>query len=337
MENTPNPKCPRCRCYWKPDETDIKTSGLVCETCKKCRERSKKYYEENPDKRKEQSKKYREENKDKLKEKHKKYREENADKIKEYHKQYREENADKIKEYRKENADKLAENNKIYYHENKDKILEQKKQYYQQNADKIKEKDKKYYHENADKVKYKIKKYQQENADKIKEQSKQYREENADKIKEYHKQYREENKCEHDKHYGRCKICNLQLYLINLQRFQLWRCLQNSSLNKTKSSIEYLGCDAEYFMEYMKKKMDLWNETNEVKMDFTNIHIDHIKPVSAFNLDDEDEFLDCCNYTNMQPLLANDNLSKNNKWTDENDVYWCNNIINKEHLNIYMS
>ena len=84
METTPNPKCPRCRCYWKPDETDIKTSGLVCKTCKKCRERSKKYYEENPDKRKEQSKKYREENKDKLKEKHKKYREENADKIKEH-------------------------------------------------------------------------------------------------------------------------------------------------------------------------------------------------------------------------------------------------------------
>jgi len=318
MENTPNPKCPRCRCYWKPDETDIKTSGLVCETCKKCRERSKKYYEENPDKRKEQSKKYREENKDKLKEKHKKYYEEDPDKRKEVNKKYYENNADKIKEqskqYREENADKI----KKYYHQNTDKYKERMKKYYEENADKIKE-------------------YRKENADKIKEQSKQYREENADKIKEYHKQYREENKCEHDKHYGRCKICNLQLYLINLQRFQLWRCLQNSSLNKTKSSIEYLGCDAEYFMEYMKKKMDLWNETNEVKMDFTNIHIDHIKPVSAFNLDDEDEFLDCCNYTNMQPLLANDNLSKNNKWTDENDVYWCNNIINKEHLNIYMS
>jgi len=35
--NTPNPKCPRCRCYWKPDETDIKTSGILAKTCKKCR------------------------------------------------------------------------------------------------------------------------------------------------------------------------------------------------------------------------------------------------------------------------------------------------------------
>ena len=143
--------------------------------------------------------------------------------------------------------------------------------------------------------------------------------------------------CEHNREKSKCKDCDLKLYLINLQRKQLRRCLKNSSLNKTKSSIEYLGCNAEYFIEYIKKKMDIWNETNEVKMDFTNIHIDHIKPVTAFNLDDEDEFLDCCNYTNMQPLLAQDNLSKNNKWTDDDDVYWCKNIINKEYLNIYIN
>ena len=39
---TPNPKCPRCKCYWKPDDTDIKTSGLVAKTCKKCRISQKK-------------------------------------------------------------------------------------------------------------------------------------------------------------------------------------------------------------------------------------------------------------------------------------------------------
>jgi len=34
---TPNPKCNLCRCYWKPDETDVKPSGLVAKTCKRCR------------------------------------------------------------------------------------------------------------------------------------------------------------------------------------------------------------------------------------------------------------------------------------------------------------
>ena len=276
MENTPNPKCPRCNCYWKPDETDIKTSGLPYKSCQKCRETSKKY--------------------------------------------------------REKNADKISERKKKYYEENADIIAERKKKYYHQNADKIKEKRKQYYDENFDKIAEQRKKYYEENVDKIKE----YRKENADKIAEQMKKYYEKKKCKHNKHYGWCKICNLQLYLIYLQRGQLRRCLNNSSFNKTKSSIEYLGCDAEYFIEYMKKKMDIWNETNEVKMNFDNIHIDHIKPISAFNLDDEDQFLDCCNYTNIQPLLVNDNLSKHNKWTDDDDIYWCNNIINKEYLNIYI-
>jgi len=114
------------------------------------------------------------------------------------------------------------------------------------------------------------------------------------------------------------------------------RCLKLSSQNKTKSSIEYLGCDVDYFKDYIQKKMDIYNETTEVKMNWDNIHLDHIKPVSVFNLDDEDEFLDCCNYTNFQPLLAEDNLSKNDKWTDEDEAYWNDNIKGNEYLNIYL-
>jgi hypothetical protein len=104
--------------------------------------------------------------------------------------------------------------------------------------------------------------------------------------------------------------------------------LKISNLSKTKSTIEYLGCSPEYFKEYLQKKM-----TDE--MTFENIHIDHIKPVSKFNLDDPDEFLDCCHYTNLQPLLAKDNLEKNNKWTDENELFWLENIKGKEYMSLY--
>ncbi len=34
---TPNPKCSCCLCYWKPTETDIKSSGLPFKICSKCR------------------------------------------------------------------------------------------------------------------------------------------------------------------------------------------------------------------------------------------------------------------------------------------------------------
>ena len=299
MEQIPNPKCNRCHCYWKPDETDVKSSGLVFNTCKRCRDNQKEH--------------------------NKKYREQNADKLKEYKKEWYENNADKVKEH-----------NKKYRENNPDKRKESNKKWREQNADKIKENNKKYREQNADKLKEYLKEWREQNADNQKEYNKNYREQNADKIKETQKKYNEKNKCEHNKRYRECKICNLPLYLINIQRGQIKRCFKLSSENKTKSSIEYLGCDAEYFIEYFEKKMDLWNYNNDIKMEWDNIHIDHIKPVSSFDLDDEDDFLDCCHYSNLQPLLATDNLSKHNKWSDEYDVYWSDNIKGKEHLQIYI-
>ena len=75
-----------------------------------------------------------------------------------------------------------------------------------------------------------------------------------------------------------------------------------------------MGCSAVYFHNYIKSKM-------AEEMTFNNIHFDHIKPISAFNLNDMDELLDCCHYSNFQPLLANDNLCKNCKWSDSDDIF----------------
>ena len=73
-----------------------------------------------------------------------------------------------------------------------------------------------------------------------------------------------------------------------------------------------------------------------VEMTFQNIHIDHIKPVSLFDLNNEEEFLKCCHYTNIQPLLALDNMNKSNKWSEEDDDFWEDNICNKEYKTIYI-
>jgi len=256
----------------------------------------------------------------------------------------------KCREYRKNNKEKQAEINKKWYENNKEKVAEYNKKYKEENKEKIKEEAKKYreinkekqaeyikeyYENNKEKIKERVKYWCEDNKDKIIEYRKQYREENKEKIAEHMKEYREENKCDHNKERRFCKICNLNMYLVNLNRGNINRVLKSSSQNKTKSSIDYLGCDTDYFINYFKKKMDLWNENNEIKMNWDNIHLDHIKPVSSFNLDDENEFNNCCNYTNFQPLLIEDNLRKNNKWTGEDEVYWNENIINKEHFGIY--
>ncbi len=71
-------------------------------------------------------------------------------------------------------------------------------------------------------------------------------------------------------------------------------------------------------------------------MTLDNIHIDHIKPISQFDLDNADEILDCCHYSNIQLLLAETNLQKAHKWTKENNKYWLDNIMGKEYNEIYI-
>lgn len=43
-------------------------------------------------------------------------------------------------------------------------------------------------------------------------------------------------------------------------------------------------------------------------------HIDHIRPCASFDLSDPEQQRECFHYTNLQPLWAFDNLSKNAKW-----------------------
>ena len=42
-------------------------------------------------------------------------------------------------------------------------------------------------------------------------------------------------------------------------------------------------------------------------------HLDHIKPLSSFDLRKESEQYKAMHYTNFQPLLAQDNLRKRDK------------------------
>ena len=43
--------------------------------------------------------------------------------------------------------------------------------------------------------------------------------------------------------------------------------------------------------------------------------LDHIIPLHKFDLTDREQFVKACHYTNLQPMWAKDNLSKNNRFS----------------------
>ena len=124
--------------------------------------------------------------------------------------------------------------------------------------------------------------------------------------------------CKHNRERTTCKDCNPQRYFIKLQRTRLWSLFNKSTLIKDKHTIEYLGCTEQEFYDYITSKL-----TSEMRE--KGFHLDHIKPISKFNLNDVNEIKKCCHYTNIQPLLGIDNLIKGNKWTEEDELNWNTN------------
>lgn len=78
---------------------------------------------------------------------------------------------------------------------------------------------------------------------------------------------------------------------------------------KSGSAIRDLGCSIEDLKTYFELKFQpgmSWENQGQW-------HIDHIVPLSRFDLTDREQFLKACHYSNLQPLWAIDNLTKGNR------------------------
>lgn len=81
---------------------------------------------------------------------------------------------------------------------------------------------------------------------------------------------------------------------------------------KTGSAIDLLGMPVKEFKELIASKFHhgmTWD-----KYLSGEIHLDHIRPCSSFDLTDPEQQRQCFHYSNYQPLWKEDNLRKHNKW-----------------------
>ncbi len=78
---------------------------------------------------------------------------------------------------------------------------------------------------------------------------------------------------------------------------------------KTGSAVRDLGCSVEELKVYLEKQFQFGMSWDN----YGKWHIDHIIPLSKFDLNNREDFLKACNYKNLQPLWAIDNLKKSNR------------------------
>ena len=180
--------------------------------------------------------------------------------------------------------------------------------YNKANKDRRKAYDKAYYEANKEKISERDKAYREANKEKILERGKAYREANKEKIAERRRAYEKQRK----------KRDHLFRLTVNYRRSCL-TAFKSIGQKKNNSSIKLLGLKTwQQLAEHLSKQFYDHPKTGE-KMTLDNHgthgwHIDHIIPLSSAKT--EEDMIKLCHYTNLQPLWAEDNLSKGNKNLD---------------------
>lgn len=133
-------------------------------------------------------------------------------------------------------------------------------------------------------------------------------------LKKYHqtygKKYRAKNREKRNSYmklYSRERYAkDVEFRLAVLLRTRLRDALGNNY--RSGSSIRDLGCSVSELKEHLERQFlegMSWGNQG-----YYGWHIDHIAPLSSFNLSNRDEFLVACHYTNLRPLWWLDNIKK---------------------------
>ncbi len=158
-------------------------------------------------------------------------------------------------------------------------------------------------------IRAKAKEYHQKNKEKLRAQRKEYHQKNKDWLNEKSRNYQKANRDKLRIYLNNKRRTNRQFKLAHYLRARLRSSLKENI--KSGSAVKNLGCSLEELKAYLESKFQpgmTWDNWS-----VNGWHIDHIKPLSSFDLSNKEQLAEACHYTNLQPLWAKDNLSKGDK------------------------
>ena len=133
-----------------------------------------------------------------------------------------------------------------------------------------------------------------------------------EEIKEYNKNYYETNKeiliNKMSQYTSNRKKTDILFKLFHVVRNRVYKIIKVKNINKQNKTFDIVGCSPNQLKEHLEKKFNggmTWDN-------YGKWHIDHIIPLSSAN--NKDEVYKLCHHTNLQPLWAEDNLKKSNRF-----------------------
>jgi len=98
--------------------------------------------------------------------------------------------------------------------------------------------------------------------------------------------------------------------LLRTLRSRLGGIFKNIKNQKKPKTLQLLGCS----IKVLKKHIEAKFKEGMSWKNYGKWHVDHIKPISKFNLIDKEEQKKCFHFSNLQPLWATENLKKGSKF-----------------------
>jgi len=92
-------------------------------------------------------------------------------------------------------------------------------------------------------------------------------------------------------------------------RCRIYKALHRKNISKSTTTVDLIGCSYAFLKEHIENKFRdgmAWNKLG-------SFHIDHIRPLSSFDLTDPEQLKAAFNWTNLQPLTPEENIEKRDR------------------------
>ena len=179
-------------------------------------------------------------------------------------------------------------------YKSKEKAKKTSREWYQNNKEKAKKTSREWYQNNKEHASKVSKEWRLKNKEKDKNDQAKWRLEN----KEWRRNY-EKNRYKTDINFRLTKLC----------RNRIRKIIKGE--NKSVSTMKLIGCTPDELRQHLESKFEPW--MNWENQGLGGWDVEHIKPMSKFDLICPVQQHACCHYSNLQPMEHIANIKKGDK------------------------
>jgi hypothetical protein len=209
----------------------------------------------------------------------------------------------------------LSNRSRAEYAAHADKHRRQRSKYAEAHRVELAGKARAFRREHPDKIREYYARYKKKHPEKLVHRSREQYAKDVQANREYARRYRQEHpdavritmaRCQRNRRASRPE------YIVKDRAANVMRRALSGTVKRGRT-LELVGCSAAAFREHIERQF-LPGMTWENKSMW---HIDHIVPVSAFDLSSEAAQRACFHYTNTKPMWKADNIKKGDKISEE--------------------